>query len=62
MTELVTNVIEFMAAKRDMTELYPCLCMSVSVYKSWIGWECVKSGSVEPACVLVHLVDLNMSG
>ena len=23
MTELVTNIIEFMAAKRDMTELYP---------------------------------------
>lgn len=25
MTELVTNIIEFMAAKRDMTELYPNL-------------------------------------
>ena len=27
MTELVANVIEFMAAKRDMTDLYPCVCV-----------------------------------
>ena len=31
MTELVTHVIEFMAAKRDMIELYPCVCVCVCV-------------------------------
>ena len=39
MTELVTNVIEFMAAKRDMTELYP-LC--VHAYSGYMYMHEVK--------------------
>ena len=40
MTELVTNIIEFMAAKRDMTELYPnlhTLCKCLLIVESLQG-------------------------